>query len=253
MQLKYQPDLKGGYNKIIDSSSNLNYIEEFGILNLESASSFKDSSKNTETGLVVLEGVCSIKVQGQFFENIGQRTDLFQQKPEALYIPSGLEYEISGGPAKIAVCKAKSQKQGEPLLISSNNIQIKTAGKDNWQREVRMVLSPETISQNLIIGETINPAGNWSGTPAHRHDNEELYYFLGDKPQAWAQERIYSEDRSINEIIHLQNNTVTIMPRETFHQVVAGPGYNFYYFWFIAGKDNKLTAIDDPDDKWIKE
>jgi len=252
MQLKHQPNLKTGYNKIIGPENNLNYIEEFGILSLKPGSVFEGSSQNTETALVVLRGSCGVEAGEKNFEKVGQRENLFEGNPATIYIPAGLDFDISGGPCQIAICKAKSSKRGEPVLISPEQVVIKDSGKDNWSREVRIMIGPETISQNLIIGETINPPGNWSGTPPHKHDNEELYYFYCSKPEGWGVERIYSEDRTTDELIKLKDNTVTIMPKEHYHQIVAGPGYTIYYLWFIAGKDNKLNALEDPKHNWIK-
>jgi 5-deoxy-glucuronate isomerase len=144
--------------------------------------------------------------------------------------------------------------------VGKEDVKVSSVGKENWQRDVRFIIRPETISDKIIIGETINPPGNWSGTPPHKHDtnreseetqNEELYYFLFNKESGWGMERIYDESKQINELIHLKNFTTTIK-LHGYHQVVSAPGYLLYYLWFIAGPTNKLKAFEDPDHSWIK-
>ncbi len=82
-------------------------------------------------------------------------------------------------------------------------------------------MGPDSPSVNIILGETLNPPGNWSGTPPHKHEiddlsreslHEEVYYFRTDKPQGWGIERIYSPERGVNDLLFLQNNSVTFMP-----------------------------------------
>ena len=63
---------------------------------------------------------------------------------------------------------------------------IAEVGEGNWSRTVRTILGPEHDAQRLLLGETINPPGNWSSYPPHRHDRhnppeevdlEEVYLF----------------------------------------------------------------------------
>ena len=61
-----------------------------------------------------------------------------------------------------------------------------TAGTGNWSRTIRTILGPDDDAGRLLVGETINPPGNWSSYPPHKHDRhappdevalEELYYY----------------------------------------------------------------------------
>lgn len=260
-KLVQQPDLKKGYNKIITSADNLKFICEFGILVLEEGlTNYKDSSGETEMALVILEGPCSIKVGGKNWANIGERKNVFEGLPATVYIPPGYDFEVNAEKAKIAFCKALASNKEEPFYVSPGEVSVKNVGKNNWSREVRIMIGQDSKSQKFIIGETINPSGNWSGTPPHKHDvqnadkescHEELYYFLSDKPQGWGIERIYTKDGEIDELLLLKDNTVTIMPKG-YHPVVVAPGYNFYYLWFLAGENNKVTPFEDPSHNWIK-
>jgi 5-deoxy-glucuronate isomerase len=147
------------------------------------------------------------------------------------------------------------------MIIRPEQVKVMQVGRDNWSREVRIIIGPESPSVNMIVGETLNPPGNWSGTPPHKHEgnearneslHEELYYFSTDKPQGWGIERLYSPERGVNELIYLKNNIVTFMPWG-YHQIVSAPGYTLYYLFFLAGNGKGLSGYEDPDHNWIKQ
>jgi 5-deoxy-glucuronate isomerase len=79
---------------------------------------------------------------------------------------------------------------------------------------------------------------------------EEVYFYKIDKPQGFAIQQIYTEDRSLDEIAVARNNDVVMVPKG-HHPVVAGHGYNVYYLNFLTGSDQSLANTDDPDHKWI--
>lgn len=250
---------KNGFNEVVLHPEH-RFIQNFGILNLTENSSFSHETKDCEYALSILEGSCSIEVEGKVFQNIKSRENLFQGLPAALYIPAYSKFTVRKGNAKIAVCSGKCSKKKEPVLITQENTKVMDVGKDNWRREVRILIGPDGPSENIILGETINPPGNWSGTPPHRHEkdnlpqeslHEEIYFFKTDKPQGWGLQRFYSPERDINELIYLQDNSVTFMPWG-YHQVAAGPGYTLYYLFFLAGNGNDLKAFEDRDHNWIK-
>ncbi|KAB2820245.1 MAG: 5-deoxy-glucuronate isomerase, partial [Paludibacter sp.] len=79
---------------------------------------------------------------------------------------------------------------------------------------------------------------------------EEIYFYKIDKPQGFAIQKVYTDDRSLNELAEARNNDVVLIPKG-YHPVVAGHGYNVYYLNFLAGSDQSLMSSDDPDHKWI--
>lgn len=236
------------------------YIKAFALLNFRKANTYHFESRDREVGLLILEGRCDVEIDGKEYRNLGSRRDVFSGLPTGVYIPRGSKFSIESQKATIAICQSKCGKRSESAVIYPKNLKIMNVGKQNWSREVRIIIGPDSPSINLILGETINPPGNWSGTPPHKHENddwpresyhEELYYFKIDRPQGWGIERLYSKERSVNELIYLEENVVTFIPWG-YHQVVAAPGYTLYYLFFLAGKDNKLVGFEDPDHSWIK-
>ncbi len=212
-------------------------------------------------GLIIFSGTCELIIEGQLYKNLGNRQNVFSGLPTGIYIPRDTKYEIISHGVQVGVCFSKCNKKTKPAVISAEDVKVMRAGKGNWQREVRMIIGPGSSSVNMILGETLNPPGNWSGVPPARHErnnlpqeslHEELYYFKTDKPQGWGVERVYSNERNLNELIYLHDNIVTFMPWG-YHQIVAAPGYILYYLFFLAGEGNALAQFEDPDHNWIKK
>lgn len=236
------------------------FIKGFSLLKLNNAEEIHCESGDNEIGLIVLEGKCDINIDGNLYESIGERENVFAGLPAGAYIPIKSKFSLKSANALVAICKAICDVKTEPAIITPANIKVSEIGKENWKREVRILIGPDSPSVNLIIGETLNPEGNWSGIPPAKHENdkvpseslhEELYYFKVDKPQGWGIERIYSPDKELNEFILLRDNTITFMPFG-YHQVVAAPGYKLSYLFFLAGAGKKLVQYEDPEHNWIK-
>lgn len=260
--IKYstQLDVKDGLNKAGIKDGNFKYIKGFEVLSLKSCATASLKTGDCETGLVILNGSCDIDIDGKSYKDIGSRDSVFAGSPTGVYIPIGKKYTItSRGGAEIAICSSVCDKTSEFAIIKPSDIKEMEVGKDNWKRHVRIIIGPSSPSVNLIVGETLNPPGNWSGTPAHKHEkvnppaeslHEELYYFKVDKPQGFGIERLYSPEKNMNELIYLKDNTVTFMPWG-YHQIVAAPGYTLYYLFFLSGEGKSLAGFADPDHKWL--
>ncbi len=251
--------LDDGFNNVSLPES-LGFISGFGVLSFKNSAEYHIESGDNEIGLVMLEGSCDIRINGEEYRNIGTRENVFSGSPAGVYIPVDSKVLINSRNALIGVCKSKCSKKTEPAVIYPEKVKIMEVGKDNWKREVRIIIGTESPSVNLIVGETINPSGNWSGTPPHKHEvknpakqsrHEELYYFKTDKPEGWGIERLYSPERGVNELIYLEENTVTFMPWG-YHQIVAAPGYTLYYLFFLAGEGKELIGYEDPDHNCLK-
>jgi 5-deoxy-glucuronate isomerase len=252
---------KEGINKVKITKRLFKFIQGFEIALLKSGQQITLRSRDCEVGIVILKGKCNINIDGKTYKNLGSRVDVFSERPTAVYIPLDKEVEILSFGVELALCYARCQKKKEFAIINPSRIKVTQVGKDNWQRQVSLIIGPDSESVNLIVGETINPPGNWSGTPAHKHEvdnlpfeslHEELYYFRVNRKDGFGIQRFYSPERNINEFIYLCENTVTFIPWG-YHQIVAGPGYTLYYLFFLSGKSGKLIGFSDPNHKWITE
>ena len=117
-----------------------------------------------------------------------------------------------------------------------------------------------------MVCEVYTPGGNWSSYPPHKHDVhrkdsednlleadlEEVYYYKIDKPEGYAIQRVYTDDRSIDSVVVAPNNDIVLVP-VGYHAVSVAYGYNCYYLNVLAGSAQSLASCDDPAYAWIKE
>jgi len=118
--------------------------------------------------------------------------------------------------------------------------------------------------QRFMMGETINPPGNWSSYPPHKHDEkkppfeaiyEEVYHFLVKPQQGFGFIRVYDpitrQDR-IDEAFVLQNGDTMVLPHG-YHPLGVAPGYQLYYQFALVGDVREYGAwSDDPDHQWLR-
>lgn len=236
-----------------------NYLTSCRLLDLSQGGGLRLEPSAEEMGLVILDGSVDLECEGRRYSGLGQRPNLFAGLPTGIYLPRDTALTIETRGARLVGCRAHCQAKTEFAVVEPDQLKVMQVGKDNWSREVRMILGPDSPAQNLLVGETFNPAGNWSGTPPHCHERdnpphesiqEELYYFEADQPQGWGVQRTYSAPRGVDELIQLRTGTVTLMPWG-YHQVVAGPGYALQYCFFLAGPGKELRGCPDPDHQWL--
>lgn len=239
------------------------------ILNLQK-SRYEGSTGPHETVLDFFAGQCTVTVHGKSGSQAyfaGRRGDAFSGNPSMVYVPPGHDYSVeSAGEAVIAVFSAPAEADGaRPVLVSHEQTMVKEIGRDNWSRRVMTSIGDNVPARRLIIGETLNPPGNWSSAPPHKHDQhrppqeavmEEVYYFQLKPSQGFGFMRVYTapdDPEPFDEAFVVEDGDTVLIPRG-YHPVVAGPGYQLHYTWALAGDERRYGAwSDDPRHAWIKE
>jgi 5-deoxy-glucuronate isomerase len=221
-----------------------------------------ESTADGEQLAVVLGGVVEASADGSPLGAVGGRADVFDGLGEAVYVPPGTELVVApDGPAVVAVASTPlaGRAPGRTRVIRASDQIVTEVGSGNWSRTIRTVLGPEDDAGRLIVGETINPPGNWSSYPPHKHDRqappdevelEEVYFYRLRPERGFAVQILYSagEERSLV----VRDGDAVAIPRG-YHPVVAAPGYELYYLWVLAGEGRDLTPYFDPAHAWVQE
>jgi 5-deoxy-glucuronate isomerase len=71
-----------------------------------------------------------------------------------------------------------------------------------------------------------------------------------DPPQGFGIQRIYTDDRDLDECYAVEHGDTAILPRG-YHPVAAAPGYRVYYLWLMAGTGRTMAPYDDPAHHWV--
>jgi 5-deoxy-glucuronate isomerase len=220
---------------------------------------FSGERIGAETCVVLLSGDAELEVAGQVWQVEGRR-HVFAGLPHALYVPPGHAFAVRArDEVEIALGSARAEGRLEPRLISPDDVTVEIRGGHNVTRQITHLLDPGD-AERLLCVEVYTPSGNWSSYPPHKHDVhdppvevdlDEVYHYRIAPADGWALQRLYTDDRSLDEVVRTHDGD-TVLVRQGYHPVVAAPGYDCYYLNFLAGDHPSWAARDEPQLAWVR-
>ena len=240
---------------------------------LASGRNWSFASGECELAIVDFSGRYCVKSnRGEW--TMGSRENVFKGAGHVLYLPRRTEFTITaeqGG--EFAVAWVPTDEDHEPFLIRPEQVPTSIRGGDHACRQINDLLPPGSPVHRLVLVEVYTPGGNWSSYPPHKHDVhiqdaagnlieadlEEVYFFKVDKPEGYAFQWVYTDERSplhqaghpIDAVVRPENNCAVLVP-EGYHPVASPPGYTTYYLNVLAGSAQSLANQDDPRYTWVK-
>jgi 5-deoxy-glucuronate isomerase len=214
-----------------------------------------------ELCLVVVAGTVTVESGDFACRDVGERESPFDDiGPSAVYLPPGRDVRISTtAGAEVALCSAPATKGAMPRLIEPATIRRIVRGEGSNTRYVRDILPQDEPAESLLVVEVITPPGHSSSYPPHKHDTdagsresllEETYYHRLDPPQGFAFQRVYTDDRSLDCAMTVENGDVVMVPRG-YHPVIVPHGYTSYYLNVMAGPRRVWHFRNDPAHEWM--
>lgn len=241
--------------------SPLHYVG-FKMIDLEPGALYDEVLGRTECCIVAVTGTITVSDHEQTFAGVGTRTSVFEKKPtDSVYISNDRSFVVTAETvARVALCYSPSSVQRPTRLIPASENSVEHRGKYNNQRLVHNILSDSDQTVNsLLVVEVITESANWSSYPPHKHDVdmlpaesllEETYYHEIDPAQGFVFQRVYTDDRSIDETMAVEHRNVVIVPAG-YHPVGVPDGYTSYYLNVMAGPKRIWKFHNDPDHEWI--
>ena len=256
----HAPDADGLVLEVTPEKAGWTYVG-FKAAVLESGQHLQGGEDGREACLVILAGTADVRVDGETYEAIGGRQSVFEDRPPAaVYAPAGTRYAVTArSRAEIAIGTAPGRAGGAPRLIDPERMGREVRGEGTNRRFVRNILPETEPADSLLVVEVITPAGHWSSYPPHKHDTaregeetalEETYYHRLNPAQGFAFQRVYTDDRSIDETIAVEDGDVVMVPRG-YHPAAAPHGYDLYYLNVMAGPKRQWIFRNDPAHDWI--
>ncbi|MEE4150249.1 5-deoxy-glucuronate isomerase [Pseudomonas viridiflava] len=242
----------------------------FSAYRLEAGDRLPLNAGDHELCVVLLTGHASVSGeapgQGAFcWENIGDRHSVFEEKsPFAVYLPPDSQAQFTAlGPAHLAVCKAPGDrtKRAPARLITPDSMKRSVRGKNANTRYVCDILPDTEVAHSLLVVEVRTPSGHSSSYPPHKHDLdnlphesflEETYYHQVNPPQGFVFQRVYTDDRSIDQAMAVENSDLVVVPKG-YHPVTVPYGYESYYLNVMAGPTRAWQFHNDPQHSWLLE
>ena len=253
------PDADGLLVSVTPESAGWSYVG-FEAYRLERGATIARSTEDREVCAVFLSGRADVTFGGQEWRGVGSRESVFSGPPDAVYAPPGgtLAITASSNACEVAFCWAPAKKGVEAARLPATGVKPFKRGSGRTERTIHNILMEDRPAESLLVTEVLTAGGNWSSYPPHKHDTddlpresylEETYYHRTARPEGFALQMVYTDDRSLNEALQVRNGDVVLVPRG-YHPVAAGPGYDLYYLNVMAGPHRRWLVTTDPDHRW---
>jgi 5-deoxy-glucuronate isomerase len=246
-------------HRITPDSAGWRYVG-FETRKLSKGARSKLASDNKEFCIVILSGRARVTAGDFDSGTIGERASVFDGLPWSVYLPPNNAATIeTAGDCELALCSAPASGRFKARVIKPGDVGTLTRGAGTNARHIRNVLPEDAEAESLLVVEVITPGGHWSSYPPHKHDRdappeesylEETYYHRIKPPQGFAFQRIYTDDRSLDETLAVADGDVVLVPRG-YHPVGAPHGYDLYYLNVMAGPKRVWRFHNDPAHEWL--
>lgn len=257
-----QPDDTGRVSHVTPETAGWRHVG-FSAHTLTTGQQIQFSGDDQEVCIVVLTGSASVGAGEHHFVQLGGRSSVFdQQAPGVVYVPNDVDYRIvAESDCEIALCRAPGKSSHGVREIKTEQMSQEVRGSGSNTRYVRNILPETEPADSLLVVEVVTPAGNWSSYPPHKHDTdnipqesslEETYYHRLNPPQGFAFQRVYTDERDIDETLCVEDGDVVLVPRG-YHPVAAAHGYDNYYLNVMAGPTRVWHFRNDPAHEWMLE
>jgi 5-deoxy-glucuronate isomerase len=253
------PGRDGRIHAVTPESAGWTYVG-FEVYRLADGQSVEQETGGREACLVLVSGRARIAAGGQDFGIQGGRASPFAGAPHSVYVPARSRWTVTAaGDCELAVCTAPAEGRLPARLIAPDGVGQETRGQGTNTRHVRNILPEGEPAESLLVVEVITPSGHWSSYPPHKHDRdalpaesllEETYYHRLDPPQGFALQRVYTDDRSLDETMAPTDGDVVLVPRG-YHPCAAPHGYDLYYLNVMAGPTRAWRFHNDPAHAWL--
>lgn len=254
---------KAGHGRVLTvtpDSAGWGYVG-FEIEKLAPGQIAEAATGDREVCLVLVSGKAAISGDDFDFGIVGERMSPFEGKPHSVYVPAGADWKVQAATeVTLAICSAPGTGGARAArYIGPDAVSQEVRGKGTNTRYVTNILPESEPADSLLVVEVITPGGHTSSYPPHKHDRdalpaesllEETYYHRLNPPQGFAFQRVYTDDRSLDEAMVVEDGDVTLVPKG-YHPCAAIHGYDLYYLNVMAGPKRTWKFYNAPEHEWL--
>jgi 5-deoxy-glucuronate isomerase len=233
----------------------------FAAYRLKPGETISLAADTLERCIVVLTGTVAVRAGGVIWAEIGERASVFDDRsPYAVYVPRGMTASVEARTvSEVGVASAPGAAGREARLIEPSTMKRFARGSGANTRYVCDILPETEPADRLLVVEVRTPSGHSSSYPPHKHDTdnppeetslEETYYHRLNPAQGFVFQRVYTDDRSLDESMAVEDHDVVMVPRG-YHPVVVPYGYESYYLNVMAGPKREWHFHNDPAHEWM--
>jgi 5-deoxy-glucuronate isomerase len=251
---------KGHVAHVTPETAGWTYVG-FDLHKLDAGQPVDGQTGDKEVCLVFVTGKGRVTANGEDLGLLGNRMSPFDGKPWSVYLPQGSDWRVSAETdVELAVCSAPALGGGLPVrVISPDDLSQETRGKGTNTRYVTNILPESEPADALLVVEVITPGGHTSSYPPHKHDQdnlpsesylEETYYHRFNPRQGFGFQRVYTDDRSLDEAMAIEDGDVVMVPKG-YHPCAACHGYDLYYLNVMAGPKRTWKFHNATEHEWL--
>jgi 5-deoxy-glucuronate isomerase len=256
----HDPDARGLVHRVTPESAGWGHVG-FELYRLAPGQTLERETGAQEACLVLVGGRADVTAGEQIWQDIGERAGPFEKKkPYSVYVPFHDRYRVTArSELELAVCTAPGGGEHHARLIGPDEVKASVRGKGTNVRYVHDILPEGEPAHSLLVVEVVTPGGHWSSYPSHKHDIdnlpeesrlEEVYYHRIDPPQGFAFQRVYTDDRSLDVSMAVEDGDVVLVPKG-YHPCAAAHGYDLYYLNVMAGPKRIWRFNTETAHRWL--
>jgi len=235
-------------SKLDDSCLSRTY---FNLVKLKQGENYKFSLASYETVNVVMTGTVDIVVDGEKFNSVGVRKDIWSGQADSVYAPIGVEVEIHcvSDAAEIAVAGGHTDEKYTAFRITPEEVDMVDVGSNDThsRRRIYHILGQNGAGRSgkTLVSELYCDPGCWSGYPPHKHDDdregetdhEEVYHYRFNPGTGFGGQFCYDDDGKCE--VYRTENGDTVLISAGYHPTVTSPGHQEYIFTILVGKTER--------------
>lgn len=260
-ELRVRPQAQNGLvHRVTPASAGWSHVG-FELWKLGPGERAEGGLPDREACLVIVSGRVRIGAEGRELGELGGRMSPFEGPGHSVYLPAGAGWVAEATTdLELAVCTAPGRPGSHPVrVIGPGDVEALTRGTGTNTRYPFNILPEGQPADALLVVEVITPGGHTSSYPPHRHDEddlprqsllEETYYHRFSKPQGFGFQRVYTDDRSLDETMLVEDGDVVLVPRG-YHPFAAIHGYDSYYLNVMAGPQRTWKFHNAAEHEWM--
>jgi 5-deoxy-glucuronate isomerase len=256
----FPPSSDGTIVAVDPASAGWSYLD-FTAYRLAAGQAVHRAADDRERLVLVLEGRAWVRAGANDFGVVGSRASVFDgPPPPVVLVAPGTPLEVVAEEASlVVVASAPGGPVSRTACVPPDEVLVEFRGAGQTERRIHHLLPPAATAGRLIAFEVFTPGGNWSSYPPHKHDTEdpprearleELYFYRFARPHGFALQRVYTPDRSLDEVMAPGDGDLVLVPAG-YHPVGAPAGYDCYYLNVMAGPNRAWHFTVDPDHAWL--
>lgn len=234
------------------------------VVSLAPGESREIATGDSELAVVPLKGGGRVTCEGTVFELIGRRS-VFTRVTDFAYIPRDSRFTlVSDKGGEFALPSARARKRLAPAYGPAEKVPVEIRGAGSATRQVTNFCAPGVFeTDRLSAVEVMNPPGNWSSYPPHKHDEErpgeaileEIYYFRLEGEASFGVHKTYTADGELDVTATVRDGDVFLVPRGYHGPSIAPPERALWYLNVLAGPaaERSMNFCDDPKHHWIRD